>query len=326
MTLRRGGVDRIYGILKMKCCEEYSGLLFCKNMKINYSIIIPHRNSPLLLEMCLKSIPQRPDLEVIVVDDNSDIAEKPSTDRNDVRFIFLDAVQSKGAGKARNAGIKESQGDWLLFADADDYFNAGLLAILDEYKNSEHDVVYFDHDYVSGESLLPLKKSKSQQYVANFDGSANGLDKIKYLMHAPWAKMIRAELVEKRNMLYEEVPRGNDTFFSYQLGYYGSRSHVDKRRIYTYVKNSNSITTKRKNIDLYEVMFQNVLKNNKFLSFVGHSKWKFSIARMLFVVLKNAGLRMFLKVAKMLFLKRESLYAKSSAYVDYFVQHENMKK
>ena len=111
MTLRRGGVDRIYGILKMKCCEEHSGLLFCKNMKINYSIIIPHRNSPLLLERCLKSIPQRPDLEVIVVDDNSDIAEKPSTDRNDVRFIFLDAVQSKGAGKARNAGIKESQGD-----------------------------------------------------------------------------------------------------------------------------------------------------------------------------------------------------------------------
>ncbi len=39
--------------------------------EIVYSIIIPHKNIPLLLQRCLDSIPQREDIQIIVVDDNS---------------------------------------------------------------------------------------------------------------------------------------------------------------------------------------------------------------------------------------------------------------
>ena len=39
---------------------------------INYSIIIPHRNIPKLLQRCLGYIPYRDDVQIIVVDDNSD--------------------------------------------------------------------------------------------------------------------------------------------------------------------------------------------------------------------------------------------------------------
>lgn len=38
---------------------------------IKYSIIIPHHNVPTLLERCVNSIPQRDDIQIIVVDDNS---------------------------------------------------------------------------------------------------------------------------------------------------------------------------------------------------------------------------------------------------------------
>ena len=37
----------------------------------NYSIIIPHYNSPNLLKRMLNSIPEREDIEIIVVDDCS---------------------------------------------------------------------------------------------------------------------------------------------------------------------------------------------------------------------------------------------------------------
>ena len=40
---------------------------------MNYSIIIPHHNTPDLLQRLLHSIPQRDDLEVIIVDDNGDV-------------------------------------------------------------------------------------------------------------------------------------------------------------------------------------------------------------------------------------------------------------
>ena len=39
---------------------------------INYSIIISHKNIPDLLSRCLDSIPKREDIQIIVVDDNSE--------------------------------------------------------------------------------------------------------------------------------------------------------------------------------------------------------------------------------------------------------------
>lgn len=58
--------------------------------EIVYSIIIPHKNIPDLLRRCLDSIPQRPDIQIIVVDDNSspdkvDFAHFPGRERRGSR-------------------------------------------------------------------------------------------------------------------------------------------------------------------------------------------------------------------------------------------------
>jgi len=45
-------------------------------MQTNYSFIIPHKNCPDLLQRCVDSIPERDDVQVIVVDDNSDEGKK----------------------------------------------------------------------------------------------------------------------------------------------------------------------------------------------------------------------------------------------------------
>ena len=63
------------------------------NNSINYSIIIPHKNSPLLLERCLESIPIRDDLQIIIVDDNSDpevvnFSKFPGLDRLNTEVYF----------------------------------------------------------------------------------------------------------------------------------------------------------------------------------------------------------------------------------------------
>ena len=42
-------------------------------MDYNYSVIIPHYNIVPLLERCLKSIPDREDIQIVVVDDNSNV-------------------------------------------------------------------------------------------------------------------------------------------------------------------------------------------------------------------------------------------------------------
>ena len=104
--------------------------------EINYSIIIPHKNCPDLLNRCLGSIPLRDDIHIIIVDDNSDNDKKPQYDRNNMEIIFLDAEHSRGAGHARNVGLNRAKGKWLLFADADDYYCEHGFEILDKYLDS----------------------------------------------------------------------------------------------------------------------------------------------------------------------------------------------
>ena len=60
-------------------------------MEILYSIIIPHKDIPCLLQRCLDSIPPRDDVQIIVADDDSspdvvDFAHFPGSDRADVEI------------------------------------------------------------------------------------------------------------------------------------------------------------------------------------------------------------------------------------------------
>lgn len=88
---------------------------------IRYSVIIPHKDIPDLLDRLLHSIPKREDVEIFVVDDNSDPQIMAGyKELEGVRYFYT--RESCGAGYARNIALREARGEWLLFADADDYF------------------------------------------------------------------------------------------------------------------------------------------------------------------------------------------------------------
>lgn len=108
---------------------------------INYSIIIPHKNIPVLLQRCLSSIPRRNDIQVIVVDDNSDLQMVDFSSFPGLEDPFVEVVftkEGKGAGYARNIGLDKVKGKWLLFIDADDYFYDGMSQSIDSFVKSTH--------------------------------------------------------------------------------------------------------------------------------------------------------------------------------------------
>lgn len=100
---------------------------------INYSIIIPHHNIPDLLGRCLRSIPEREDVQVIVVDDNSPgnenyLRDIPELSRKNVEFYIT--KDGLGAGHARNVGLSHAIGKWLVFSDSDDFLSITSLRYL----------------------------------------------------------------------------------------------------------------------------------------------------------------------------------------------------
>lgn len=89
------------------------------------SIIIPHHEIPDLRQRCLDSIPDVPEVQIIVVDDNNspqkvDFIKFPGLERQHTQCIF--AKDGGDAGHARNVGLKHADGQWLVFADSDDFF------------------------------------------------------------------------------------------------------------------------------------------------------------------------------------------------------------
>ena len=153
--------------------------------RINYSIIIPHRNIPLLLRRCLDSIPRRMDIQIIVVDDNSDPGQVdfehfPGLDEPCVEVYFT--KEGKGAGYARNIGLKHAKGKWLLFADADDFYKESLLLSLDPYIDATFDIVYFGADSVNSETLAFSDRSVVLNQVIDMYNTSDvhSVDLLKY--------------------------------------------------------------------------------------------------------------------------------------------------
>lgn len=85
----------------------------------SYSIVIPTYNRPDLLGRAIASAlaQSAPPLEVLVVDDGSDVPPEVGPDPR-VRLIRL--PENRGNAAARNAGLAAARGRWIVFLDDDD--------------------------------------------------------------------------------------------------------------------------------------------------------------------------------------------------------------
>lgn len=96
------------------------------------SIIIPCYNVDFkLIHRCLASIESQTfsDYEVIVVDDGSTsgYSEVFHEIENEYRNLSVFYQENKGVSAARNFGLGKSQGDFIVFVDADDYLSPTFL-------------------------------------------------------------------------------------------------------------------------------------------------------------------------------------------------------
>ena len=202
-----------------------------------FSIIIPHYNIPKLLRRCLDSIPPRDDLEIIVVDDCSnpeivDFDNFPGQERPDVRIIF--SKQNGGGGYARNLGLDVAKGKWILFADADDYFTYCLNEMLDKYRESDADIVFFDVIAIDSEYYTIANRGQNLNSIIKLADSnrRRAETKLRYAFGEPWCKLIKRQLIEIHNIHFDRIPVHNDTTFSYLVGHYAQRIEIDKHAFY----------------------------------------------------------------------------------------------
>lgn len=237
-----------------------------KNMSYNYSIIIPHKNIPHLLMRCLDSIPIEDDVQIIIVDDNSaptlvDFAHFPGSGRKNTEVIFT--KEGKGAGYARNVGLQHATGKWIVFADADDFFNDCFEDMLRFYARSEDDVVLFPFRSVNSDTLQYEKRDEAvPKFILN--DRLNNFEK-QILTVTAWSRLIKRECIEENHIRFEEVPYANDVMFGTQVGCLAKRITVDKEHyIYTVTSRSGSLITQHPRTALYSRLYAEI-RRNKYL-------------------------------------------------------------
>lgn len=213
-----------------------------------YSIIIPHHNIPKLLTRCLASIPQRDDTEIIVVDDNSDpnkvdFDHFPGAERKDVKII-LDK-QGGGAGHARNIALGIASGRWIIFADADDFFNYCIADVMDNYADSDADIVYFPAISLDTDKYTPSWRANHLMRFINTyrKNRARGESLLRYMFGEPWCRIVRRELLVRNKILFDKTIVHEDTMIAYLSGYYAKTIEVDDRALYCVTERQGSLSS-----------------------------------------------------------------------------------
>lgn len=125
-------------------------------MKPLISIIIPTYKRPDLLARALQSATCSNNnlLEIIVIDDDPEMsAQKVVQAFEKVRYVAKRGIQ-RGLSKSRNIGIELSIGDFLIFIDDDDFFEANGIEFYLEATKLNKPFVYSNFNYIKPNEVV----------------------------------------------------------------------------------------------------------------------------------------------------------------------------
>lgn len=112
---------------------------------MQFTIILTVYNTSQYLNHCLESIDQQTyrDFELLIIDDGStdsspEICDRFCKEKSYARVIHKD---NEGLSSARNLGIKESKGKYLVFIDSDDLITNNALNDINQAMNGDEDII-----------------------------------------------------------------------------------------------------------------------------------------------------------------------------------------
>ena len=241
---------------------------------IKYSYIIPHKDSIKLLLRCINSIEDKENSQIIVIDDNSknqdEIIAAIGT------FPSVELILSKhniGAGAARNLGLKKAIGKWILFADADDFFNEGYIHAVDKYYNSHNDIIIFDTNSRISDSLQ-ITENRFPEWSVII--KRRDFERSKWVIPVVWGKLYLRRFIDENSICFDEVFASNDVMFCYKANLLAKSYFIDDYVLYCSTKNSNSLC--------YNINEKNILcrvqvlkRTNALLRSIGMNKYQYNI-------------------------------------------------
>ena len=244
------------------CCQLFRGLF-----------LIPHWDSQAETPL---SIPSHEKIEIVVVDDCTQGFVAFESAKPKAKLKIIQQSKRCGAGSARNRGLLEATGKWVIFADADDLFEDGAFETFFSLQDSPADIIFFKANSFYEDS----NRSCSRHFAINellqefLEGGKEA--NLRYRFSNPVCKMYNRTFIENNKLRFEEVPFSNDVMFSIQSQHLANRIEVMDKIVYR-ISSSEGSLTKTITLDSVQCRFEVLLRKNSFLRSIGREQYQSSI-------------------------------------------------
>lgn len=236
-------------------------------MKPLISVIIPVFNAEKRLELSIKGVLNQTyeNIELILVDDGSTdsslmICEKYS--KYDQRVKVIHQLNAR-VSAARNRGIQEASGQFIIFMDSDDLIDTNTYEEVMKYMLDDSvDMVIFGvrFEYYKDDVLVKSKtKAIDKDIVFEVNNIKNEFFDLydKNYLSSVWNKMIKASIIKENRILFEnDMSIYEDFKFALDVLEKSQKVWALATPYYRYYNNLKSLSLKRRpNID-YTKNFQ----------------------------------------------------------------------
>ena len=184
------------------------------------SVIVPVYNVEQYLERCVDSIINQTykNLEIILVNDGStdnsgQICDELAKKDDRIRVIHK---KNGGVSEARNVGVKEISGEYIIFIDSDDYIDKKMFSVLySQIKLEAADVSVCGVMNIYENNNIPQARNTNEYLILNNEGFLREYLKGERIPGGIWNKLIKSSIAKSIKfpvgLIYE------DAYYHYEL-------------------------------------------------------------------------------------------------------------
>lgn len=227
------------------------------------SVIIPMYNCAPVIVRCIESI-DYPDAEIVVVNDGStdngaEVVMQYAAAHSNVRLINK---ENGGASSARNLGIEQANGKYIVFVDADDYLSqGGLKRMIDLAEQHEADIVKYKIRGLKYDAPCEYDSvAETEMKVEVISGKAQALARYDISDYHVVDAVFRTSTIRDNGVhFYPDLHLREDDAFMGAFYSVASKVVITDLYLYNYYLASPYSSTHRQSIERQRVLIQSGL-------------------------------------------------------------------
>lgn len=215
--------------------------------KPKISVIVPIYNVEPYIDECMRSLVTQTlhDIEIICVDDcgtdkSMDIVRKYADTDNRIKIIKN--KQNSGIATTRNGGLDNSDAEYIMFCDPDDWFDVDMCKkMYDTITRDKTDIVMCGAD-IFYESDVSHKKSDNGYLRVKHSGVFDVTEYMTYMTPGVlWNKIFKRSIISEHGIRFPDGLKYEDVCFFNMYMLWANKMSFITDKLYNYRRRAGSI-------------------------------------------------------------------------------------